>query len=245
MTDALCAGDVHEICDHAHYFPFEESMRALLIAFTRDANVPAMCAAHGCAPHPRLSGSGRGGRSFGPYPPAGVLPFRGLGNYLAPLCYLYPHPADAYPVFRQLYARHFCRLHAVSDEASTSPALPALCCAFESMLQRAQPGLCFHLLRLGVPALRLAAPWMIHAFVRHLEVEQVLLLWDRVIGYDSLLPLAVAAAAVIAFRREALLAASSPAEVAEAMEDLSQIQVVPLMQHFLFYDGVGAEGGAA
>jgi hypothetical protein len=29
----------------------------------------------------------------------------------------------------------------------------------------------------------------------------VLLLWDRVIGYDSLLPLAVAAAAVIAFRR--------------------------------------------
>jgi hypothetical protein len=56
---------------------------------------------------------------------------------------------------------------------------------------------------------------MIHAFVRHLEVEQVLLLWDRVIGYDSVLPLAIAAAAIIAFRRDTLLAASTKGEVLE------------------------------
>lgn len=216
MIDGLCAGDVREICDHAHYFPFEESMRAVMLAFTRDAAVPGLCAATGrCAPHPRLQGMGRGGRSFGSYPPCGVLPFRGLGSYIAPLCYLYPHPADVYPVFRELYVRHFCRLHVVSDETAPSPALPALCRAFEDMLHAAEPEVCFYLLQLGVPALRLAAPWMIHAFVRHFEVEQVLLLWDRVIGYDSVLPLAIAAAAVIAFRRDALLAATCAAEVAE------------------------------
>ena len=147
----------------------------------------------------------------------------------------------------------------MSDETTPSPALPGLFRAFEDMLQSAQPEVCFHLLQLGVPALRLAAPWMIHAFVRHLEVEQVLLLWDRVIGYDSVLPLAIAAAAVIAFRRDALLAASSAVEVAEVMQDFSQIQVVPLMQDFLFNDqhtsgdasgrggwmGVGDSGGGS
>lgn len=247
MIDGLCVGDAREICDHAHYFPFEETMRAVMLAFTRDAAVPAMCATTGrCAPHPRLDGVGRGGRSFGPYPPCGVLPFRGLGSYVAPLCYLYPHPADVYPVFRELYVRHFCRLHVVSDETSPSPALPALCRAFEDMLQSADPEVCFHLLQLGVPALRVAAPWMIRAFVRDLEVEQVLLLWDRVIGFDSVLPLAVAAAGVITFRRDALLAASSAAKVAEAVEDLTQIQVIPLMQAFLFFnDGLSAAGAAS
>lgn len=246
LIDGLVAGDVREICDHAHYFVFEEVMRAVMLAFTRDAAVPSMCASSGrCAPHPRLNGMGRGGRDFGTYPPAGVLPFRGLASYLAPLCYLYVHPADMYPVFRELYTRHFCRLHVISDESTPSPALPALCRAFEDMLQHAEPEICFHLLRLGVPALRLAAPWMIHAFVRHLEVEQVLLVWDRVIGYDSVLPLAIAAAAILSFRRDALLAAKTPAHVMEAVEDLSQIQIVPLMQDFLFRDGLGTEGTAA
>jgi hypothetical protein len=89
--------------------------------------------------------------------PCGTLPFRGLGSYVAPLCYLYPHPADVYPVFRELYVRHFCRLHVISDETSPSPALPALCRAFEDMIQHAEPEVCFHLLQIGVPALRLAA----------------------------------------------------------------------------------------
>ena len=75
---------------------------------------------------------------------------------------------------------------------------------------------------------------MLGGFATHLEVEQVLLLWDRVIGFDSVLPLAVAAAAVVAFRRDALLAATTAEEVRETMEDLSQIQIVPLMQEFLF-----------
>lgn len=40
------------------------------------------------------------------------------------------------------------------------------------------------------------------AFAGHLAVGEVLLLWDRVIAFDSLLVLPVLAVAVLAFRRQ-------------------------------------------
>ena len=43
------------------------------------------------------------------------------------------------------------------------------------------------------------------AFAGHLEVGEVLLLWDRIIGFDSLLPLPLLAVAVLAFRRQVSL----------------------------------------
>ena len=229
LVDALVAGDVAETCDHPHYFPFEESMRAVLLGFTRDASV-----AEERRTHPRVEARSGDGRSLGSYPPCGVVPFRGMARLVAPLCYLYPHPADAYAVFRALYTRHFWRLREIGEETFPNPMLPGLCRAFEDMIHRAEPEVCFRLLRVGCPALTLAAPWMLGGFATHLEVEQVLLLWDRVIGFDSVLPLSVAAAAVVAFRRDALLAATTAEEVRETMEDLSQIQIVPLMQEFLF-----------
>jgi hypothetical protein len=59
-----------------------------------------------------------------------------------------------------------------------------------------------HLKAVGCPPLQLALPWIMTAFAGHLAVGEVLLLWDRVIGFDSLLPLPLLAVAVIAFRRQ-------------------------------------------
>jgi len=51
---------------------FNFSLRRYMLAFTRDAAVPGSCAASGrYVPHPQLAGMGRGGRSFGSYPPCG------------------------------------------------------------------------------------------------------------------------------------------------------------------------------
>jgi hypothetical protein len=55
------------------------------------------------------------------------------------------------------------------------------------------------------------------------------------------LPIAVAAAAVIAFRKDALMRAASAEEAREAVEDLSSLQIVPLLQAFLWRDGDGAD----
>ena len=129
------------------------------------------------------------------------------------------------------------RTHAVGDASTApSPALPGLLRAFEALVHRAEPEACHRLERLGVPAARVAAPWLVAAFAEHLEVEQVLLLWDRVIGFDSTLVLAVAAAAIVSFRRDAILKAESAEEIREAFEDLSAIRIVPLAQEFLFRD---------
>lgn len=40
------------------------------------------------------------------------------------------------------------------------------------------------------------------AFAGHLAVGEVLLLWDRIIGFDSLLPLPLLAVAILAFKRQ-------------------------------------------
>lgn len=66
---------------------------------------------------------------------------------------------------------------------------------------------------------------------------QVLLLWDRVIGYDSLLVLPLAAAAVLAWRGAMLRECSSAEEAAAVLEYLSQLQIVPLLQSLLFLTG--------
>ncbi len=242
LADHLIAGDAAATCDHPNFFPFEESLRAVLLAFSRDRSVAAETRRGAGARALRVeavggSTSGSGVSSLGEYPPSGVVPFRGLASLAAPACYLYPHPADALAAFTRLYARLLWRTHAVGDASTApSPALPGLLRAFEALVHRAEPEACHRLERLGVPAARVAAPWLVAAFAEHLEVEQVLLLWDRVIGFDSTLVLAVAAAAIVSFRRDAILKAESAEEIREAFEDLSAIRIVPLAQEFLFRD---------
>lgn len=57
-----------------------------------------------------------------------------------------------------------------------------------------------HLHSIGLPISALVLPWIYSAFAGHLQIEEVLLLWDRVLGLDSLLPLPLLAVAIICFR---------------------------------------------
>lgn len=57
-----------------------------------------------------------------------------------------------------------------------------------------------HLGSLTATPLDLVFPWLFSAFAAHLAPSETLLLWDRVIGFDSLLPLPVLAVAVLTFR---------------------------------------------
>ena len=86
------------------------------------------------------------------------------------------------------------------------------------------------MLDVGCPPLRLAMPWLVHAFAGFLPIEQLLLLWDRVLGFESLHPLALLAAAVLRFRRTHLLAAAGEPAMRLAVGDMGQLRVVPLLQ---------------
>ncbi len=69
-----------------------------------------------------------------------------------------------------------------------------------SSFQELDPEVVAHLHGIGLPVSTIALPWIYSAFAGHLRIEEVLLLWDRVLGLDSLLPLPLMAVAIICFR---------------------------------------------
>lgn len=75
---------------------------------------------------------------------------------------------------------------------------------------------------------------MVRAFSGYLATDQLLLLWDRILGYNSLEILAVLAAAVFAFRAVNLMEVTSLAAAEAVLADLSTLKVIPLLQIFLF-----------
>lgn len=94
--------------------------------------------------------------------------------------------------------------HAATPGPGFSPCLTCACVRAHihaiPCLQELDPALVSHLLHLGCLPASLAMPWLCSGFVGALGVEEVLLLWDRVVGMDSLLPLALLAVAVLCFR---------------------------------------------
>lgn len=73
-------------------------------------------------------------------------------------------------------------------------------------------------------------PWMVQAFSGFLIPEQLLFLWDLILGFDSLLLLPLLAASVFSLRRENLHRILSHDSAETILSDLSTIQVVPLLQ---------------
>ncbi|KAG2518242.1 hypothetical protein BBO99_00007686 [Phytophthora kernoviae] len=164
-------------------------------------------------------------------PPNGVLPFSGLVMYMAPLAYVYADPVEIYFVFRELYVRYWSKLNAIRTERGTM--LP-LCKLFEELIVRSSPTTVFHLINIGIKPLDIAFPWIQSAFSGVLDIDQVLLLWDRVISYDSLEIVAIFAAALFHFRANELELITTRDEADEVFAELIDIQVVTLLQDYLF-----------
>jgi len=63
---------------------------------------------------------------------------------------------------------------------------------------------------------------------------QVLLLWDRILAYDSVELLPVLAAAIFSFRKTNLLQVQTYNAAEAVLVDLLTLEVIPLIQLFLF-----------
>ena len=100
-------------------------------------------------------------------------------------------------------------------------------------LQECAPAVCLHLLRLELYPGRVALGWIASGFASFLPAEQTLILWDRIVGFDSLELLPVLAAAVFIYRAKWLLQASEPAHAQRLLADATGLKVVPLLQLFL------------
>ncbi len=108
-------------------------------------------------------------------------------------------------------ARFFTHLHSFSDRTDN---ILYLCIAFENLLKQSDSHLFFHLqFNLDFQPLSIAYRWILYGFVGVLSPDQVLLLWDKMIGYDSCLIFSVMAAAIFTFRKEELLSAKCEQDV--------------------------------
>ena len=132
---------------------------------------------------------------------------------------------------RNRYQRYWCKLNVIRSQRGT---LLSLCQQFEELLQTHDPHLFFHMIQLGVHPLRVALPWIQFAFVPLLDPAEVLVLWDRVLGFDDLTVLPVLAAAIFIFRSQAVMNTRDAEGIKEIFGDGAELRVAPLLQHFIF-----------
>ncbi|KAM3831641.1 TBC1 domain family member 19 [Vipera latastei] len=236
LVDSLIYKDVKLTASNDdYYFVFEDYLYQVLLCFSRDTSVLEHFAYNSATP-PRSFIRGKLGMEqyavF--YPPNGVIPFHGFSMYVAPLCFLYNEPSKLYQIFREIYVRYFFRLHSISSHSS---GIVSLCLLFENLLQSHLPQLFYHLREIGAQPLRISFKWMVRAFSGYLATDQLLFLWDRILGYNTLEILAVLAAAVFAFRAGNLMEVTSLAAAEAVLADLSTLKVMPLLQIFLFATG--------
>ncbi|XP_040274945.1 TBC1 domain family member 19 [Bufo bufo] len=233
LSDSLIYKDVKLTASNDdYYFVFEDYLYQVLLCFSRDTSVLEHFAYNSASPPKSYIRGKLGLEEFAVlYPPNGVIPFHGFSMYVAPLCFLYHEPAKLYHVFREMYARYFFRLHSVSSHIS---GILSLCLLFETLLQTHLPQLFYHLREIGAQPLRISFKWMVRGFSGYLATDQLLLLWDRILGYNSLEILAVLAAAVFAFRAMNLMEVTSLAAAEAVLADISTLKVMPLLQIFLF-----------
>uniref|UniRef100_UPI00398E8548 TBC1 domain family member 19 isoform X2 n=2 Tax=Pristiophorus japonicus TaxID=55135 RepID=UPI00398E8548 len=214
LVDSLIYKDVKLTASNDdYYFVFEDYLYQVLLCFSRDTLVLDHFSYSSASPPKSYIRGKLALEDYAVvYPPNGVIPFHGFAMYVAPLCFLYHEPSKLYQVFREMYVRYFFRLHCISSHSS---GIVSLCLVFETLVQTYLPQLFYHLREIGAQPLRISFKWMVRAFSGYLATDQLLFLWDRILGYNSLEILAVLAAAVFAFRAENLMEATSLAAAEE------------------------------
>ncbi|KAG8453572.1 hypothetical protein GDO86_000270, partial [Hymenochirus boettgeri] len=185
LSDNLIYKDVKLTASNDdYYFVFEDYLYQVLLCFSRDTTVLAHFSYSSASPPKSYIRGKLGLDEFAVfYPPNGVIPFHGFSMYVAPLCFLYHEPSKLYQMFREMYGRYFFRLHCIASHGS---GILSLCLLFETLLQTHLPQLFYHLREIGAQPLRISFKWMVRAFSGYLATDQLLLLWDRILGYDSL-----------------------------------------------------------
>lgn len=235
LTDELFLHDVQNITDDPRFFVFEEELKECVLCFARDEFVrnDAVYEVHkplvGLA-DPVKNGVPAATATATAMPPSAVQPFLGFATYFAPLCYIFRDRVSLYTVSRLLWCKIWCKLNVLSGDQGT---LLHVCATFESLLMTLHPRLFLHLVNVGVQPLKVALPWMQLGFVGLLEVDQILHLWDRVVGYQDPTLLAVMAVSVFLLRAEAILCSNVAADIAIMLMEGSRLRCVPMLQMVL------------
>ncbi|CAH0396993.1 unnamed protein product [Chilo suppressalis] len=229
MIDKLIFKDVQLTASNDdQYFVFEDLLYQVMLCFSRDCEV--MQQLKGSIGNPltvTIKGKQTSADSVTVFPPSGVIPFHGFTMYATPFCYLYDDPAQLYYTFRAFYIRYWHRLHYISTHPQ---GIVSLCLLYERLLEANEPLLWIHFRNININPIRVVFKWLMRAFSGHLPPDQLLLLWDAILGYDCLEILPLLALAILSFRKENIFQVNTIQNVDAVLADLSTVSVIPLLQ---------------
>ncbi|XP_053600516.1 TBC1 domain family member 19 [Plodia interpunctella] len=229
MIDKLIFKDVQLTASNDdQYFVFEDLLYQVMLCFSRDCEV--MQQLKGSIGNPlnvTIKGKQTSVDSITVFPPSGIIPFHGFTMYATPFCYLYDDPVQLYYTFRAFYVRYWHRLHYISTHPQ---GIVSLCLLYERLLEANEPLLWIHFRNININPVRVVFKWLMRAFSGHLPPDQLLLLWDAILGYDCLEILPLLALAIISFRKENIFQVNTLQNVDAVLADLSTISVIPLIQ---------------
>jgi len=233
LVDSLLYKDVKlTAVNDDYYFVFEDLIHQILLIFSRDKTVSNYLKDVNISPPTAfLKGELGNEQAVVVYPPNGVIPFHGFSMYAAPFCFVYHDDVDLYLTFKNFYTSHLLRLHSIS---SHEEGIVCLCVLFEEIFQEIHCRLFRHLVDIGCQPLSIAFKWMMRGFSGYLATEQLLQLWDRIIGFNSLMLLPLLGVAIFVFRQSSLFTMETSQSVEAALSDISTMRVVPLLQMIIF-----------
>ncbi|KAF4723536.1 hypothetical protein FOZ63_025483, partial [Perkinsus olseni] len=219
ITDDIIRDDVAERTADGNYFPFEDLIESLSLTLSRDPWVGTNARA---APHQPMTLDDE--ETSEAVPPSSHVPFEGWACLACPFAYLAESiNSTLYGVYRAFYCRYWVRLVSLEMNIDSLPYLAGLC---ENLVFDVAPELVAHLQSIenSPSVLKIAFPWILCGFVGYIRPIQLLLLYDRMIAYDRLELIAILAAGIIIYRREALMVAETMDEVRDVFSNLDCIQ---------------------
>jgi len=225
ITDELYIHDVQMVVDDPRFFVFEEELKETALMFSRDEWLRYNS---DYEIHKPLLPDMKQNIST---PPCAIQPFLGLARYFGPICYIFKNRISLYSMARLTFAKLWCRMNVFSADPGT---LLHTCKTFESLLICLHPKLFLHLINIDVPPMQVALPWLQLGFVNLLEMDQILHLWDRVIGFMDTTILAVLAVAIFLSRSQPLLHCKNKDDALSILAEGSRLKVICLIQMVLF-----------
>lgn len=218
--------DAYECSQNDHYFPFTDMIEDLVTLLSRDEYIYRNSVV---VPHERIDVELEDRTTHTHVPICGIYPYKGFASFVLPLSLVYNNPGDIYFVSREMICRYWCKLLAIRSDDG---CLISLYKTFEELLQFKEPELFYRMIQLGVQPLTIADQWISNAFVGFMQPREVLLLWDRILGFDTLLLLPIMAVSIFMFRATFVQKASSESEIREIFSDNIELKTVPLLQYF-------------
>lgn len=164
--------------------------------------------------------------------PSKIIPIKGFLRYVGLLTFFNKKKDKVYSIIKYLIFQHVSKLFDI--RTSNNENIIGLSMIFERIFLKAMNQLYLHLRSMDIYPVDKAGGWMVSIFVGVLGVDQVFMLIDRLVGYNTTLLLPVLALSIFKCYEKQLLAIKTKAEYEDVFTRIKDLNVLATVNLFLF-----------